>query len=804
MSIRALKPIDFLLPSLVGLVGLLLLLTEPGSLYRLRNNLFDQYQRGAPRVYEAAPVRIIDIDEESLARHGQWPWPRPLLAQLVDALNAAGAAAIGFDVIFSERDRTSPLPMADIWQVDALTRGRLGALPDHDRTFAHSLAQAPTVLGFALERARGGRPALDGPGKQPDTPPSPLARPYRYIHSGASPTPWLSRFEFAVGALPMLQDAARGNGALTFLPDNDGVVRRIPLALNLSGEPVPTLSAELLRVGQNARNMYFRTDEHAGITEIRIGELTIPTDAHGEFWMHYTQPAPARYIPAWKVLAGEAPAEELSDRLALVGASAQGLLDLRFSALGRIIPGVEIHAQALEQILTGRFLVRPSWAIGLEAVTLLAAVALVSLLALHCRALRAAGASALVLFAILGGGWLAFRACGLLFNTVTPALSVAAAFIAGSLIHHFASEREQRWLKSAFARYVSPNRVAYLLDHRESMALGGSKRECSFVFTDLEGFTSLMENTEPTLAVQFLNDYLDGMIAIAFRYEGTLDRIVGDAVAIMFSAPLPQSDHRRRALDCAMEMDDFACRYEERLRVQGIAWGKTRIGIHSGEVVVGNFGGRTMFDYRALGDPVSTASRLEGANKYLGTNVCLSAAALPGNDDRPANGKPVCDIRPVGRLLLKGKTQPLQVYEPVAAFRAGGYAPLSDYRAAYALMRQEADGENGTGAIGGNGVTASVAADARAPATPLECTEHMAREERATARGECVAGGKDEAPHGDAPAGASRASPASGESPALRAFRQLAERHPADPLVALHLGRLQNGKRGDLIVMSGK
>lgn len=792
MSDKALKLLNFILPALVGFAGLFLLLTEPGALLRLRNNLFDQYQRWTPRLYEATPVRIIDIDEESLARYGQWPWPRSHLVRLVDALNAAGAAAIGFDVIFSERDRTSPLLMADAWQVDALTRERLVALPDHDRAFAHSLAQAPTVLGFALERTRKGeQPGLETPENQ-------LVRPYRYINSGASPAPWLSHFEFAVGALPLLQHAARGNGALTFLPDNDGVVRRIPLALNFSGEPVSTLSAELLRVGQNVKNIYFKTDANAGIAEIRIGELKIPTDARGELWVHYTRPVPTRNIPAWKVLAGEAPTAELSGALTLIGASAQGLLDLRFSALGRIIPGVEIHAQALEQILTGHFLVRPSWAIGLEAVTLLAAVTLVSLFALRCRALRAASASALVLIGILGGGWLAFRTHGLLFNTITPALSVVAAFVAGSLIHHFASEREQRWLKNAFARYVSPNRVAYLLDHRESMALGGSKRECSFVFTDLEGFTGLMEKTEPTVAVQFLNDYLDEMIAIAFRYEGTLDRIVGDAVAIMFSAPLPQADHRQRALACAMEMDDFACRYEERLRARGVDWGKTRIGIHTGEVVVGNFGGKAMFDYRALGDPVSTASRLEGANKYLGTNVCLSAAALPGNDDRPANEKPACDIRPVGRLLLKGKTQSLQVYEPVATFRAAGYAPLADYCAAYALMAQ------GTDEAGENGEDDEDQANALTSAP--KHVEDLESAAYTTTRGESAAASRNnETPCDNASAaGAPTTSLKPPDPPALCLFRQLAECYPADPLVALHLDRLKNGEHGDLIIMRGK
>jgi adenylate cyclase len=253
------------------------------------------------------------------------------------------------------------------------------------------------------------------------------------------------------------------------------------------------------------------------------------------------------------------------------------------------------------------------------------------------------------------------------------------AFVAGSLIHHFVSERQERWIKQAFSRYVSPNRVSYLVDRRDAMELGGRKQECSFVFTDLAGFSGLMESIDPADAVLILNAYLDEMIAIAFRHEGTLDRIVGDAVAIMFSAPVPQPDHCDRALACAMEMDEFACRYQESVGGRGIKLGKTRIGIHSGEVVVGNFGGKTIFDYRALGDVVNTAARLEGANKYLGTNICVSEATLSGSVSNVA-------VRPIGRLLLKGKTLVLQVFEPVARFRVDHYAPHEAYCSAYELM----------------------------------------------------------------------------------------------------------------------
>jgi adenylate cyclase len=164
-----------------------------------------------------------------------------------------------------------------------------------------------------------------------------------------------------------------------------------------------------------------------------------------------------------------------------------------------------------------------------------------------------------------------------------------------------------------------------------------------------------------------------------------LDRIVGDAVAVLFSAPVPQDDHRQRAFNCAMEMDTFTSAYSARLRAQGVAWGHTRIGIHTGEVIVGNFGGKTLFDYRALGDPINTAARLESVNKHLGTRVCLSQAILDGCTD--------VRVRAVGRLVLKGKSVPLQVYEPLAATNPAECAPPSEYDAAMALLQAGNDGD---------------------------------------------------------------------------------------------------------------
>jgi adenylate cyclase len=662
-----------LLPLLPVALALTLLVLDSSAQKALRNYQFDQFQRWHPRAYADVPVRVVDIDEQSLARLGQWPWPRTRLAELLDKLGAAGAAVVAFDMVFAEPDRTSPRAAAAQWRLSGPERDALLALPDHDAVFTRSLEQTDAVLGFAAVR-QGDAAAAVPAAAQPQ-------QKARFVYAGAPQPGWLLPFDAAVTSLPALEYAAAGNGAMTFVPDGDGVVRRIPLVLRMGEAPVATLVGEALRVAQGARNVVLKSAGHdSGLAEIRLGNLTVPTTPQGELWVHYRQPVAARHIPAWQVLAGQVPAEQLAGHIVLVGSSAQGLMDLRFSPLG-LMPGVDAHAQALEQVLSGQFLQRPGWARGLEALLLLLSSWLVAALALRARALTAAAAS-LALLAVLGAGaWWAFVARGLLLDAASPALGLLLTYLVCSLWQHLRTEREQRWIRQAFARYVSPNRVAYLVAHPSAMALGGRRQTCSFVFTDLTGFTGLMEGIDPAQAVSLLNAYLDEMVAIAFRHEGTLDRIVGDAVAIMFSAPVQQPDHRARALACALEMDAFASGYAARLQQQGSAFGQTRIGVHCGEVIVGNFGGSTLFDYRALGDPVNTAARLEGVNRHLGTRICISAAILEGNPQAPA--------RPVGQLLLKGKSRALEVFEPVTG-DSTGRAPLQAYTVAFeALQRRD-------------------------------------------------------------------------------------------------------------------
>ncbi|SDG55073.1 CHASE2 domain-containing protein [Roseospirillum parvum] len=648
----------------MGLLALLLAAPQvmpPAPLAQLKDRLFDTYQRWQPRPYVAAPVRIVALDDASLARLGQWPWPRTRVAELVARLAQAGAATIAFDVVFAEPDRTAPAALLDDWPLSPEQKALLADLPDPDAVLAQVLGAVPTVLGYA---------ATDDAADQPP------ALPSRIVRLGEA-GPRLAAYAGAVSPLPVLAGAAPGLGFLNFQAIGDGVVRRVPLMLEIAGRPAPSLVVETLRVAQGTPNLMLGAEPEGGVAALRVGGLDLTDDLTltRRVWM--SPPRDDRYLPAWTVLDGSAPGEALAGHLVLIGATAQGLKDLRLSPLGDVIPGVEIHAQLLESILNDQHLVRPVWAPPLEAAATVLGGAAVGAGVIALPVLAAAGLAVLVAGLLAGAGAYLYAGGALLVDGATPGLAVLGVFAVGSVLAHLAARRDERFLKEAFKSYVSPNLVEHLVRHPDALALGGERRVCSFVFTDLAGFTSLMESMDPGRAVSLLNAYLDRMIAIAFEHEGTLDRIVGDAVAILFSAPLEQPDHAPRAVACALAMDRFATAYAAEVRARGEAFGDTRIGVHSGEVIIGNFGGGTVFDYRALGDPVNTASRLEGANKHLGTRLCVSGATVALCPDFIG--------RPIAELMLKGKSLPIEAFQPLSAEQADDPA-IRHYQKAYRAL----------------------------------------------------------------------------------------------------------------------
>lgn len=668
------SPILFPLAILISAIMIIVLDLPFKSI--LQNISYDTFQRLHPREFQNVPVRIIDIDEESLRRHGQWPWPRVLLAELVERLTKMDAAAIVFDLVFAEPDRMSPKSLAQFWPGDKEIAKLVARYPDYDEIFAEAVGSGPIVAGFSCSSQ-----SIPG-NQQPEL-------KARFVAAGDDPRQFLLPFKSAVKNLPVIEKAASGNGAFNYFADRDGIIRHVPLLLRINDDLYPALSTEALRVAQGAQNIVVKSSGasgenrfggHTGIVGIRIGNLPVDTDPRGEVWLHYSNEHSERYISAWRVLSGEVDNERIAGHILFLGTSAKGLLDLKVNPLGGTIPGAEIHAQLVEQMIHNTYLLHPDWYPAAMVLFLIASWIILSLLVSKSRAVLLAFLAFCWIGMTFTGAWIAFTRFKLFLDPLFPSISLAAMYISCSFFRFLETERDRRWIRDAFSSYISPNLVRHLIENPNLLKIGGENRECSFVLTDLAGFTTFMEKSDPARVVSLLNEYIDEMLKIAFRYDATVDRIVGDAIALIFSAPVVQEDHAPRAVACAVALDAFARRFSEDMRGKGIPLGGTRIGVHTGTVIVGNFGGKTMIDYRALGDPINTCSRLETVNKHLGTRICVSKETV--------DKCPGFIGRPTGKLVLKGKSQGIETFEPLTS-EAMDSPHIQAYMAAYELMAQD-------------------------------------------------------------------------------------------------------------------
>jgi len=341
-----------------------------------------------------------------------------------------------------------------------------------------------------------------------------------------------------------------------------------------------------------------------------------------------------------------------------------------------LMPGIEIHAHAIDQLLNDR----DPWRMALPAkiaYTAVAAVLGVTLAQLGFRLLLNLSLAVGMVGALWVAGFVLFKQTGVNLPLALPTLALAGAWWASVIQGNWRERRQKLFLKDAFSRYMSSELVNELVADPGKLVLGGERRDMSFLFTDVAGFTTLSETIAPALLGSLLNSYFNGVCRIIIDQGGTVIDFVGDAVFAIFGAPLAQPDHARRAIACAGKIREFSEEFRGSEAVKEVPWGETRIGVHSGIALVGNFGSDLKFKYAPVGDAVNTASRLEGLNKYFGTTVCLSQTAVEAAGER--------QVRPLGRCVLKGKTEPLGAFEPMSDAWFLSQAGI-DYLEAYRLL----------------------------------------------------------------------------------------------------------------------
>ena len=626
---------------------------NPAPVEEIRLRGFDFYQNLHPRDAKARPVVIVDIDEASLKEYGQWPWPRTIMADLVTRLTELGVAAIGFDVLFAEPDRTSPSVAARTLKgLDDATRDKLNALPSNDDVFATSLKHARVVLG----RSGDGAP-------QPDSRPLDITGfAIRGPASNLDPKPYLLSFPVLLGNLQNLEAAAAGRGLFSFRPDRDGIVRRAPLAMVAAGQLVPALSTELLRVAVNRDSPMIRLSE-GGIVSVGIPGYELPTDGKGQVWIYFSRSDRARYVSAKDVLNGNVPRDRFEKRLALVGTSAIGLLDLKFTPVDAAMPGVEVHAQILESALSQTFLRNPLEATLTEMAVMSAMGIAIIIVGPMIGPLAMLIVGALGAAAVIAASWMAFIQYGLLYDAIFPLLSIIAIYAVLVFVNYFREQAGRRRVRSAFGQYLSPTLVEQLAQSPDKLVLGGEERTMTIMFSDVRGFTSISElyKDDPQGLTQLMNRLLTPLTNAIIARNGTIDKYMGDAIMAFWNAPLDDDVHEINACEAALDMLERLSHLNREREQEALANNqkflpiKIGVGLNTGRCVVGNMGSDMRFQYTVLGDSVNLASRLEGQTKSYGVQILVGSRTANVINDKFA-------LLELDRVTVKGKTEPETVY----------------------------------------------------------------------------------------------------------------------------------------------
>jgi len=622
-------------------------IADPPPIEELRLRTFDLFQVMRPREQTMRPVVIADIDEASLKEIGQWPWPRTVVADLVTRLREYGAVAVGFDIVFAEPDRMSPAVAAGSFRgLDAQTREKLTALPSNDTIFAEAIKKAG---GIVVGQAGAAAPA---PRNDADA-----TLQTGFAIRGPDPRPFLVTFPGLLRNIPAIEQAAAGRGLFSINPERDGIVRRVPVVMDAQDGLVPSLTIEMLRVVSRAGAILIRTDQ-TGVRAVAVPGLEVPTDKNGQFWVHFNSHDPERYVSAADILNGRVPADRFRGRLVLVGTSAVGLLDIKTTAVEPAMPGVEVHAEILENVLTKSLLASPGYAIGGEIVAAVVFGLAIIVAAPMLPAGIVVALGAVLIAGLIGISWYFFVEHHLLIDFTYPLISCWLIYLVLTFVNYFREQQQRQQIRSAFGFYLSPPLVEQLARSPEKLVLGGEERRMTILFSDVRGFTTISEHykDDPQGLTHLMNRFLTPLTNAIIERKGTIDKYIGDAIMAFWNAPVDDAEHEANACDAALEMLARAEVLNGELKREAEASGgvymplRIGIGLNSGPCVVGNMGSDFRFNYSVLGDTVNLASRLESRTKDYRLSLVIGSRTAERAKEKFATME-------IDLIQVKGKKQ---------------------------------------------------------------------------------------------------------------------------------------------------
>lgn len=579
--------------------------------------------KSRPGVQPGKEVAIIAIDEKSLKELGRWPWPRTVMARLIDSLTSYDVKVMGFDIVFAEESQNR----------------------DEDAALARAIEKSGRViLGYFFSF---GEETPGREGRELDS-----FYEVKTLGIGAD----LIRADGIVGNIDSITEEAGGFGYFNIIPDTDGAVRWDPLIINYKDRYYPPLALQTLRHYLGNPPLTLTLADY-GVMALRIGNLSIPVDEEGRMLVNYyggQQTFP--HYSASDIIFNRIPKERLKGKIALIGPTATGIYDMRVTPFEATYPGVEIHATVMDNILHKRFITRPQWLAIIDILAIISIGIILGLIVPRLSALKGLLFATTVLIGYLFANLYVFSTKGIWINAVYPAATVILTYPMIILYRYITEEREKRWIKGAFQYYVTASVMEEILKRPEMLKLGGEEKELTVLFSDIRGFTTISETLSPEQMVSLLNEYLTSMTDIVFEHRGYLDKYIGDAIMVVYGAPVPQNDHPIQACLTAVDMMAELKRLQKKWEMEGLPFMDIGIGINTGPMVIGNMGSKSRFNYTVIGDSVNLASRLEGLNKTYGTHIIISESVY----------RDVRDIflcRELDTVKVKGKLKPSLIYE---------------------------------------------------------------------------------------------------------------------------------------------
>jgi len=628
---------------------------------RLRDFMFNIRGEIEPK---SDSVVIIDIDEKSLKTLGQWPWSRDVLSKILYNLNDAKVAIIGFDIVFAEEDRTSPHKIFKKLDIQKEN------LPNFDLEFAQAIANTPTILGYQFEFADKEFILKSAPAIQ-----TIFIEKNKNIEEN-----FLIKAKGTILNIPILQDSSYSSGFFNNIPDDSGIIRSVPLIISYDDEIYPSLALEALRIGLGIKRVTINYDEN-GVRNLQLGDFIVPTDRYGRLLINFRGKEKSfKYISALDIYNNSFNKEEIENKIALVGTSAAALMDLRATPFESVFPGVEVHANAIDNIISQDFIYRASWMDGANIVIIFILTFFTFFIIKKIPIWLTPIFTISFLFISLYYIYYLMFNTGIILNILFPIFSIILSGIISLIIGYFYEIKKKEEIKNKFASKVSKDVMEELLKNIDDNSLKAQNKEVTIFFSDIRGFTNISEKiNKPELLIKYLNQYMTPMSEVITKNKGTIDKYIGDAIMAYWNAPFDIENHADKAVTSAIEQLNELKELNKNLEITNQPLIAIGIGITTGIATVGEIGSIGRSDYTIIGDSVNLGSRIESLCKFYDVSLIIS-------EDTKEKLTKDYTFRYLDYVKVKGKENPIKLWEVLVDSNDEIKEELNIYHEAIALF----------------------------------------------------------------------------------------------------------------------